>query len=89
MRYRQLPLRCVCGLSPAAVKHVGLTAEHQLVVRWRCIGCKMEVYVLKDLADCYRECPKPEGQQEESDLRAEQVRRADDEFLHSMGVRFS
>ena len=89
MRFRELPLRCVCGLSPTAIGQVGLTAEHQLVVRWRCTGCKMEVYVLKDLADCWRDCAKPETAAAASGLNQELVRHADEEFLHRMGVRFS
>ena len=31
------------------------TADHQLVIHWRCSHCRQYVYVVKSLADCWRD----------------------------------
>ena len=49
----------------------------------------MEVYVLKDLADCWAECPRADTLAEPPVLSEDHIRKADHEFLHSIGVRFS
>lgn len=49
----------------------------------------MEVYVVKDLADCWLECPRPEAVTVAGNLRDEVVRRSDEAFLSSMGVKYS
>jgi hypothetical protein len=86
MRFRKLPLRCECGRSPKEIREVGLTAEHELVIRWFCSGCKRHIFVVKTLSDCWRECPtrpagKITGEAIETDI-------SDLQFLRSMGVRF-
>jgi hypothetical protein len=64
---------------------VGFTADHQLVLHWRCLGCKKYVYVVKSLSDCWRDCP----QQDEAKGVAsndEVLRENDLRFLRSLGV---
>ena len=80
MTFRQLSLCCVCGRAASRIKQVGLTADHQLVIRWWCPPCKRNVYLVKSLSDCWRDCPKPEDSPEASE--------PDRRFLHELGVRF-
>jgi hypothetical protein len=87
MVYRRLPLRCECGRVPRRVKEVGLTPGHQLVIHWRCRSCKRKIYVARNLADCWRLCPKPKDQQEVC-VSADLMREPDAEFLHRLGVKF-
>jgi hypothetical protein len=87
LRFQALSLRCECGLAPLRIKQVGLTAEHQLVIHWRCSGCKRQIYAVKDLNDCWHECPSPDDQQEVCNADAEKMCEPDVEFLHSLGVR--
>ncbi len=86
MRFQELPLRCECGLVPGRIKRVGLTARHQLAIHWRCSGCRREVYVVKDLADCWRECPKSD--EEQKVCATVELGEPDAQFLRSLGVRF-
>ena len=87
MRFKKLFFKCECGRSPARIRDVGLTAEHELVVRWRCAGCKRQMYVVKSLADCWREC-LPEGYGQQVPEAEERTTAADIQFLHSLGVQF-
>jgi|SRR6185436_8160673 len=89
MKFRQLPLRCACGLAPARIKQVGFTPAHQLVIHWRCTVCKRHVYVVKDLADGWPDCPKPAVLSAFFESSDEQVRKNDAEFLHCLGVKFA
>jgi hypothetical protein len=63
---------------------VGLSTEHQLVIHWWCIGCRKAMFVVKDLAECWEECPKPE------DLGTAAVPaynlEHDLNFLHRLGI---
>jgi hypothetical protein len=86
MGFRKLFLQCECGRSPARIREVGLTAEHHLVIRWWCVGCKRHILLIKSLADCWRECPTPEGGQEVPDAMADDT--SDAQFLRSLGIRF-
>jgi len=74
MRFRQLSLNCECGRKPASIKSVGFTAANQLVLHWRCPQCRKFIYLLKDLADCWRECPQPHTESEDA------------RFLRSLGI---
>jgi len=89
MQFRQLPLKCCeCGgRTPARIKRVGLTPHHELVVHFLCLRCRKHIYVVKDLSDCWRECPKPGDVLEAADLGAPVIREPDLDFLHSLGVR--
>jgi hypothetical protein len=55
--YQRIELCCECGKRAAGLRELGLTMDRQLVVHWRCAGCKRHVYVMKPLADYWRECP--------------------------------
>ena len=85
MNFKALSFRCACGLVPARLKQVGLTSQHQLAIHWHCPWCKREIYAVKDLADCWRECPAP-GEEQEAAV-AEGFLPPDEAFLHSLGVR--
>ena len=90
MRFQPFSLRCECGVVPRRIKQVGLTSAHQFVVHWRCAGCRRELYVVKDLSECWRECPPAAGGDEsvEAAESAELMREPDAAFLHSLGVKF-
>src|SRR5262245_43015363 len=93
MQFRKLSLSCACGLAPARIKQLGLSTEHQLVIHWRCSVCKRDMYIVKELAECWRDCPKPEKalavvQPNLVQANKEVFRRKDAEFLHSLGVKF-
>jgi hypothetical protein len=88
MKFRPFSLRCECGLMPARIKQVGLSAEHQLVIHWWCLRCKKAVYVVKDLCECWEDSPAPEELANLENPEADLNRRRDDEkFLHSLGIR--
>ena len=61
MRFQRLQLYCSeCGCrAPVQIKRVGFTPHHQLVIHFQCLRCRRDLYVVKNLADCWRECPKP------------------------------
>jgi hypothetical protein len=88
MKFRQLSLSCECGRAPSRLKRVGFTPQHQLVVHWQCPACKKEVYFVKDLSACWRECPRPEDAPESAEAANELVREPDAQFLHSLGIKF-
>ena len=48
----------------------------------------MDVYVVKSLSDCWRECPEPDAVSEVSEFGSERIQQRDEEFLHSLGVKF-
>ena len=80
-----LSLQCYCGHVPERIKAVGFTAAHQLVVHWRCEACNQFMYVLQDLADCWRQCPTPEPPREAS-VPEWELETPDDAFLRSLGI---
>jgi hypothetical protein len=85
MNIKPLSLFCPCGLAATRINQVGLTAEYELALNWQCTGCGTNMYVLKTLSDCCRECPEADGV---SEFGGERAQRADEEFLHSLGVKF-
>jgi hypothetical protein len=89
MKFRQFPLRCECGLVATRIRQVGLSTEHQLVIHWWCLSCRKAMYVVKDLAECWEDCPKPEDLDAVTapayDLERQ---RGDAKFLQEMGIRF-
>ena len=87
MKFLQLSFSCACGRPASRVRQVGLTADHQLVIHWRCSQCRRYVYVLKALSDCWGDCPKPEHVREILESSSDHVG-PDERFLHSLGVRF-
>jgi hypothetical protein len=86
MRYETLQLNCECGQHTTRIREVGFTADHQLVLHWRCLACKKYVYVVKALSDCWRECPQgsEEGNAPASNESA--IHEHDLRFLRSLGV---
>jgi len=88
MKFQQLLLFCVCGRAASRIKQVGLTADHQLVIHWRCAQCRQYVYVVKALSDCWRDCPKPEDVGEIPELISDEVGEPDASFLRSLSVSF-
>ncbi len=92
MRFRPISLLCECGgRLPARIARVGLTPEHQLVIRWGCPACKRKHHTIRALTECWRDCTAraPEGEEVETvEVRAKGMRDPDAEFLHSLGVRF-
>jgi len=88
MEYRALSFSCECGQSPLRITQVGLTADHQLLIRWWCAGCKKMVYATKPLADCWKDCPATAStasvgnEDGEFDPGSEDAR-----FLQSLGVK--
>ena len=88
MNFRKLALHCECGRAASRIRAVGLTAQHQFVVHWICCKCGKAVYVVKDLADCWRDCPQSEDSSEPSGLTIEVSRQQEDaRFLHAMGIK--
>lgn len=88
MRFRGVPLNCECGRAPTRIRQVGLNSNHQLVIQWICAGCRRTVFTVKDLSECWRECPTREEEQEHPVTRETGVRRQDSAFLRSIGVKF-
>lgn len=86
MKFKKLFLKCECGHSPARIREVGLTAEHHLVIRWWCVGCKRHILLIKSLSDYWRECPTPDGQEVVPDELPDGI--SDAQFLRSLGIRF-
>ena len=89
MKFRPFSLSCECGLIPARIKQVGLSAGRQLVIHWWCLRCRKSIYVVKDL----RQCLEESAGAEDLDACAEISTQAsapggDAKFLESMGIRF-
>jgi hypothetical protein len=89
MKFRQFALSCECGLIPTRIRQVGLSTDHKLVIHWWCLGCRKAMYVVKDLAECWEECP----QADDSDVVPAPAfdldcQRGDVNFLHRLGICF-
>jgi hypothetical protein len=82
--YQRIDLACECGRQPARIREVGLTADRQLVIYWRCSQCRKHVYVIKSLADYWRECPALGAIAPQS----APFEPADALFLRRVGIRF-
>ena len=89
MRFREFKLCCECGLVPARIRQVGLSTEHQLVIHWWCQGCRKAMFVVKDLAECWEECPTRDEPAVSAATAYDLDRqRGDANFLHRMGICF-
>ncbi len=86
MRFRPYPLSCACGSTPE-IKEVGLTVDHRLVVHCLCEGCGRTIYYVKDLADCWRDCPAPDREADLPEAGSEAERELDMRFLQAIGVK--
>jgi hypothetical protein len=85
MNFRPFHLSCECGRVPFRFKSAGLTAAHQLVIHWRCLACNRLVYVVKDLGDCWRECPRADSSGSET-AAAIDTKAEDSRFLRRLGI---
>jgi hypothetical protein len=89
MHYRLLPVFCECGQPPSRITGVGLTANHELLIRWWCDGCNRTVYATKRLAECWKDCPKPNGAEtilgDDCEFDGGE---GDAKFLAGLGVKF-
>ena len=86
MKYQILTLCCACGRRPKTIAEVGLTSEHQIVFHWRCSRCRNEMYLVRPLSDCWRDCPRSE--QEATSTAVESMDSIEDRrFLRMLGVR--
>ena len=86
MKYRRLSLRCACGRRTNRIGDVGFTAGHELVLHWRCSGCKRVMYVVKELSDCWRHCPQPRDAEPVEQPGQLAFGPDDARFLRSLGV---
>jgi hypothetical protein len=68
---------------------VGLSTDHQLVIHWWCMACRKAMFVVKDLAECWEECPQP-GDLGVTAIAAQDLerKREDADFLHRLGICF-
>ena len=84
--YAPLMLFCACGEPPDQISAIGLTPGHELVLQWKCSECHDTVTVLKDLAECWRECPPTpsRGLVEVSEPR--ELQAEDFSFLKRLGI---
>ncbi len=89
--YQQIRFECECGKQPVRVREIGLTADRQLVVYWRCSRCRRQVYIVKSLADYWRECPSQNPRHDAAPRPQQGCQSAyhagDVEFLRSVGIR--
>ena len=85
MEFKKLFFQCECGRSPSRIRELGLSTDHELLIRWWCPGCKRHVFVVKGLAHFWDACPTLQGQAE---ALAEDVTTYDAQFLRSLGIRF-
>lgn len=81
--YQRIALLCDCGKLATRVREIGLTADRQLVIYWRCSQCRKHMYLVKSLADYWRECPSHGVPSKQQTLD----QTADTLFLRSMGIR--
>jgi hypothetical protein len=91
MRFRQVSFQCPeCrGNTPIRLRRIRLTSQRQLLVRFWCGACKRDIYRVKALSDCWRECPKSEDELTVAELGTDDImREPDTQFLRSMGVSF-
>ena len=82
--YQRIELACECGRQPARIREVGLTVDRQLVIYWRCSQCRKHVYVVKSLADYWRECPTAA----QLPSQGAPFEAGDALFLRRVGIRF-
>ena len=88
MEYRALLVFCECGQPPFRIAEVGLTANHQLLIRWWCAGCKRMVHATKRLSECWRECPPQIAETVLANDCEVGAGEEDVKFLAALGVRF-
>ena len=86
--YRGLPVFCECGQAPFRITELGLTAEHELLIRWWCNTCNRMVEATKRLTECWKECPKPDiAETRVADYVEFEAGEEDARFLALLGVK--
>ena len=88
MKFEPIALHCDCGgRFPARIKQIGLTAERQFVIQWRCGSCKRTHVSVKTLAEYWHECP-PIGHVTGALIKnyVDPQHDYDAQFLHRLGV---
>jgi hypothetical protein len=88
IEYHQLRLSCECGGVPRRILAVGVSTTHDLVIHWRCPWCRRNVYSVRSLSDCWRDCFDEAPVKVSTSDPPEQTP-DDRRFLHSIGVRYS
>lgn len=84
MQFKSLILTCKCGAPAARLDEVGFSADHHLVVTWRCPLCKRHAYSAMPLSDCWK--LGPFGRETAGPGREPTVE--DEKFLRSLGVSY-
>ncbi len=90
MRFEPLVLSCDCGRPASTFAQVGLTPEREIVFHWWCADCGEPVYVIKSLAECWRECPPKQNSADKSTPAASSPGTMDLDdiaFLGMMGIK--
>jgi hypothetical protein len=82
MEYRRFPMSCECGGEPKQILAVGLSADREIVIHWRCPRCHRKVCTIRPLSECWSDCfaARPSAITDTPDDRR---------FLHSIGVKFA
>ena len=80
--YERIQLSCECGSQPSRLREVGLSADRQLVIYWRCSNCRRHMYIVKPLSECVRECPT-----EENEPASAMAEPADPRFFPGLSAR--
>jgi hypothetical protein len=88
MEYQTVSLSCECGKVPKFISAVGFSTDHQLVIHWRCSRCKEQVYVIKSLADCWRDCPKEGERVDLTDSPTANITTQDQMFLRKLRIKY-
>jgi hypothetical protein len=90
MKYRRLRLTCGCGALAKKISGVGLSLAHDLIVEWRCPRCRRNVYIVKPISDCWRDCFADRPSTTPRSNADSMMETADDrKFLHSVGIKYS
>lgn len=88
MQYRALAVACECGQPVFRITELGLTPEHELLIRWWCNTCNRMVHATKRLSECWKECPKPEiAEARVADDAEFHACEEDARFLAALGVK--
>lgn len=86
MEYRRFPLSCECGGEPKQILGIGLSADREIVIHWRCPKCHRRVCTIRPLADCWNDCFRTAAPVHANPA----VETPDDRrFLQSIGVKFA
>jgi hypothetical protein len=88
MHYRALAVACACGQPAFRITELGLTSDHEILIRWWCDGCKKMVHATKRLSECWKECPSfNDAETILADDGAFDAGEEDAKFLAGLGVK--